>query len=220
MISLLVVTDGRRDCILQTIPSAMENLAGPITHRVIYDDSADPANHQWLRRTFPDFTVIHHPKRQGFGGAISAAWRHLQSRHERYVFHLEDDFTFNRPVDLSAMVKVLDKRPQLVQLALRRQPWNDQERSAGGIVEQHPEAYVACHDGEHDWLEQRLFYTTNPSLYRRSLCYRAWPEGANSEGRFSHELMQDPGLRFGYWGTRESGEWVTHVGRERVGTGY
>ena len=221
MIALLVVTDGRRDCIAETIPCALANLTGPITHRIIFDDSGDDRNHRWLQREFPTFDVIFKPVRQGFGGAISAAWRHLQNRPERYVFHLEDDFTFNRSVSLPGMASVLDERPNLLQLALRRQPWNDHERSAGGIVEMHPESYVECFDGENDWLEHRVGLTTNPSLYRRSLCYQGWPTGKDSEGRFSHMLMNaDPELRFGYWGARHSGEWVTHIGRQRVGTGY
>lgn len=222
MIALLVITDGRRDCITQTLASASEMLSGPITRRVMYDDSGDEIHRGWLRATFPEFEVIHHPLgRQGFGGAIRTAWRHLATTPEPYIFHLEDDFTFNHPVPLIEMGRVLDSNPHLVQLALRRQPWNDTERRAGGIVESHPDAYDDCHDmAGHHWLEQRLFFTTNPSLYRSELCQNSWPDCDHSEGVFSHQLMQDAEVRFGYWGSRDSGEWVTHIGHERVGTGY
>lgn len=223
MIVLLVITDGRRDCIAKTIPSALDNLQGPITRRVLYDDSGDPDHCAWLEATFPSFDLIWHPDgRQGFGGAIRTAWFQLAHGPQQYVFHLEDDFTFNRPVDLTAMADVLDHRPELVQLALRRQPWNDHERLAGGIVEQHPDAYKDRHDASgHHWLAHRLFFTTNPSLYRRALCSTPWPDGADSEGRFTHQLLQaDESARFAFWGDRDSGEAVEHIGRERVGTGY
>lgn len=221
-IVLLVITDGRRECISQAIPSALANLHGPITRKVIFDDSGDPHHRDWLGDTFPTFELIYHPEgRQGFGGAIRCAWSHLASGSEQYVLHNEDDFTYNQPVDLAAMMSTLDDHRHLIQLALRRQPWNEHERQAGGIVEQHPTAYTDCF-GEHGaWLEHRLFFTTNPSLYRRSLCWSTWPEGADSEGHFTHQILQaDPDARFGFWGARDSGEAVEHIGHERVGVGY
>lgn len=222
MIALVVFTDGR-DYIYETIPSALANLHGPITRKVIHDDSGDAGVHDRLRETFPDFDLAAHPAgRQGFGGAIRNAWRLLAAGPERFVFHLEDDFTFNQPVDLAAFAEVLDSQGHLAQLALRRQPWNDEERAAGGIVEQHPHDYEEWSDvrSGHTWLEHRRFFTTNPSLYRRELCSVGWPDCQFSEGVFTHRLLADPDLRFGFWGARDSGEWVTHTGRERVGSGY
>lgn len=217
---LLVMTDGRLDCIEQTIESARENLTGQVTYKVIHDDTGDEAHRDYLRGAFPDFEVIGQPTRQGFGGAIRSAWANLQSRPERFVFHLEDDFTFNEPVDLGLMQRVLDRNPQLVQLALRRQPWNDAERAAGGIVEQHPDDYVDCSDGVSDWLEHRRFFTTNPSIYRRSLIEKGWPDGEHSEGVFGIRLCENPTVRFGYWGCRTDPPKVHHIGAERAGSGY
>ena len=214
------MTDGRVDCLSRAIESARENLCGEVTHKVIHDDTGDESYREELRATFPDFDVIGQPTRQGFGGAIRSAWAYVKVRPERFVFHLEDDFTFNEPIDLPAMQHVLDRNPGLVQLALRRQPWNDAELAAGGIVEQHPDAYDDRTDGTHHWLEHRRFWTTNPSLYRRELCERKWPDGQHSEGRFGLEQFRDPGAVSGFWGTRDSGEWVHHIGHERVGTGY
>lgn len=236
MIALLVITDGRRDCITQTIPSALAMLEGPITSRVIYDDSGDPEHRAWLADTFPTFEIIWHPDgRQGFGGAIRTAWTHLATGPEPFIFHLEDDFTFNRPVKLKAMAGVLASNDTVIQLALRRQPWNQHERLAGGVVEQHPDDYTDVNLWDdtnrmaygledprlHPVLLHRLFFTTNPSLYRRSLCEQGWPTGSASEGVFTHQMLQaDPAAVFGYWGARDSGEWVTHIGKERVGVGY
>lgn len=224
-VALLVMTDGRGELLERTLASAATNLVGPISRAVIHDDSADPHYRAWLLRTFPSFEVYSTGQRSGFGGAIRSAWRYLAATADqdtaRFVFHLEDDFTFNKPVPLTRLAYVLDRRPALVQLALRRQPWNDTERAAGGIVECNPDAYTEEHLGGLTWLEHRLFFTTNPSLYRRSLTWRGWPEGAHSEGRFGLGIVnEDPDARFGYWGARDSGEWVTHVGDVRAGTGY
>lgn len=220
MITLLVLTDGR-DHIYETIPSALAHLDGPITRKIIHDDSADPDRSCQLANDFPDFDVITGGStRLGFGGAIRHAWRYLLTDDTNpYPFHLEDDFLFRRRVDLRAMVGVLTRRPDLAQLALRRQPWNEDERAAGGVVEQHPDDYLDVADGIDRFLTHSRFFTTNPCLYRRDLIERGWPEDPHSEGKFGAQLRADC-YQFAFWGPRASGEWVTHIGRERVGTGY
>lgn len=225
MIALVVFTDGRVDCIDETIRSAAKMLHGPITTRLINDDSDDAEYRFWLRQQFEPFgfrLIDPAEGRQGFGGAIRHAWEHLSHLWEPFVFHLEDDFTFNRPVDLSAMADTLMRNQHLVQLALRRQPWNDEERAAGGIIEQHPDDYTQSVDElGYRWVEHRRFFTTNPSLYRRSLIEHGWPEGEHSEGHFTHKILAlDPRKRFAFWGDRHDEPWVEHIGHERAGVGY
>jgi hypothetical protein len=220
---LLVMTDGRRDCIKRTIPSLEEHLQGNITRRVVHDDSGDEDYRDWLVGKFDDYEVIFHPEgRQGFGGAYRNAWRFLTGAREPFVFSTEDDFIFGRTVDLDAMRTVLALRPHLTQLALRRQPWNAEELAAGGVIEQHPDDYTDMVGyGGKKWLEHRLFFTTNPSLFRRRLCLQGWPDVEHSEGHFSLELFgQNPKTTCGFWGGRSDGPWVTHIGDQRVGTGY
>lgn len=227
MIALVVMTDGRAGCLDRAVASAAEHLHGPITRRVIHDDSGDLLYRDWLTSRHPQWEVIGDGDRLGFGGAYRRAWKYLTDAvSEPFVFGTEDDFTFNRDVDLSDLVTVLDSRPYLMQLALRRQPWNADELAAGGIVEQHPADYLDCcefvpgHDRPFQWLEHRRFWTTNPSLYRRAVCSRGWPDTQHSEGIFTHRLLEDPAILFGFWGDRYSGEWVHHIGVERVGVGY
>lgn len=226
-IALLVMTDGREH-IDRTIPSFLDAVDRPdlLSELWIHDDSGDPAFGIWIADRFEPlgFEIHRTPGRSGFGGAIRSAWAMLRARSSAgYVFHLEDDFVPTRTVPLSAMRDLLDLYPHLAQLALRRQPWNEHERLAGGIVEQHPDAYLECTDETHGlaWLEHRLFFTTNPTLYRRSLIEEhEWPAGRESEGRFGISLLGDEDLRFGFYGARDSGEWVEHIGTERVGVGY
>lgn len=218
VITLLAMTDGRDDLLEKTLESSYTHLKGPISHRVIHTDNGLVHRSQLARR-YPNFHVIG-GRRLGFGGAINRAWSYILTRRNNYVFHLEDDFLFNRDIELGAMVSILHAEPNLHQLCLRRQPWNEQERQAGGIIEVWPDSYVDCRRNGHEWLEHRLFFSTNPSLYRKSLCERGWPIGPRSEASFSQNLFKDPKAVCGFWGSRHSGEWVHHIGLERVGKTY
>lgn len=217
---LLVMTDGRWECLEKTIASFDRMVTGNLDYKIIHDDSQSEVYRGRLKSAFPDFQILSPQKKCGFGGSIQSAWSHLRTLDSEYVFHLEDDFTFNEEIDLSALQHVLVHHHNLVQVALRRQAWNSEEVAAGGIIERNPQAYTDCSDGLFDWLEHREFFTTNPSVYRRELCYRGWPSGSHSEGMFTHELLTDPDLRFAFWGNRDSAPLVHHIGDFRTGEGY
>lgn len=228
-VALLVVTDGRDEYLDRCVASLVERVGGPINERWMFDDTGDDLYRSRLAERYPMFRHINGGYRRGFGGAINRAWTTLSERSRvDWVFHVEADFVFTVDVDLDEMIGVLAARAALVQMALRRQPWNDDEQAAGGVVEQHPAAYEDCSDGRgRAWLEHRLFFTTNPCLYRRSLCSMGWPLVPQSEGQFTHFLMREGSpdasgadVRFGLWGSRDSGTWVEHIGRDRSGVGY
>lgn len=193
-VGLLLISDGREDYLEQTLASVEENL--PDFDQVVHiDDTAHEL---------------------GFAGAIQAGWDRITTD---YVFHLEQDFTFNQPVPVDRMVEVLQAHPHLVQLALLRQPWNAVERAAGGVWQQHPDSYTHHGLGEYRWLEHCRHFTTNPCLYPRWVADRGWPQTGQSEGLFGLRLFgEDSSRRAAYWGAGE--EWVTHIGQERSGHGY
>lgn len=219
-VAVAVFTDGRVECITATMRSFAEQVTGTFGRRIVFDDSGDRTYTQWLADQWPDWAVIDGP-RHGFCGNIARAWALLGAGPERWVFHLEDDFTFNRPVDVDRMAAVLAALPDLVQMALVRNPVNDAELAAGGVIEaarargvtfQH-RSYLGCW-----WLEHRGFFTTNPSVYSTGLCRQGWPVERECEGKFGLRVLEDPAARFAYWG--EGDPWVEHIGHERVGTGY
>lgn len=219
MIAVLVRTDGRDSLLAQTIESLDANLVGPITRKIIHTD-AGPGHVKELADRFLEWEIIGGP-RLGFGGAINRAWRYIaQEPTELFLFDTEDDFIFKRPVPLIDMASVLSQHPHIAQLALRRQPWNGEEKAAGGIVEMWPDSYTDVFWEGCAWLEHRLFWTTNPSLFHISRCASGWPAVDKSEAVYSKLVFADPQTRGAYWGSRDSGEWVTHIGDERVGKGY
>lgn len=219
-VCLVVLTHGRRDCIATTITSALPRLQGlPITRRIISDDSGDPEYQAWLRLHVPAFDLIAAGKQGGFAANVRQGWEAALGSGQRWIFWLEDDFTFNRNVPLDAMAAVLDSDPSIMQMALRRQAWFPAEIEAGGVIERDPEAYLDCGNRHGDWLEHTKFWTTNPHLIRRStLAEYEWPNERHSETTFARRILRD-GRVSGYWGKRTDKPWVTHFG-ERTGKGY
>lgn len=217
--TLLVITDGRRDCLQRTLDSfeLCVNQAN-IGRRVIVNDCPDPGYAEWIDTLGFDTHVKPLRRRRGFGGAIAAGWAAIGDTD--YVLHLEDDFLFTRYVDLKAVIRVLESHPHLVQIALRRQPWNEEEKAAGGIIEMNLDQYVFCGNGADCWIEHRMFFTTNPCVYPRWVRDRGWPQGEYSEGVFGHQLFEDPNLKSAFWGKANDLPWVLHIGDQRTGTGY
>src|SRR5260221_293252 len=139
-IGLCVFTDGRGEYLVRTMQSLTSRIAYQFDFALMIDDSGSAEYAQWLGRTFPSFDIIHHSQRIGFALSIRSAWLNLPKCD--YYFHLEDDFTFNTPVDIELMACILDTQKRLAQLVLLRQAWNSAEKEAGGIIQLHPDWYT------------------------------------------------------------------------------
>lgn len=172
------------------------------------------------------------PAQLGFCKASSAMWHSALYSHEPYVFWLEHDFEFIKPVDLHGLAAVLDAAPELAQMSLMRDAVSEQEKAAGGLFELRRDHYTereTCIIDRADtspqpgfweayWLEHRSYFTTNPSLMRRDFMgAERWPDyPAQCEGRFGIDLVER-GYQFGVWGDGTPA--VNHIG-ERTGSNY
>jgi hypothetical protein len=225
-VAVLVIGDGR-DSYLRRCVDSMGALAGNITEWWMHDDTGDRTYRAELAARYPGWRHINAGPRAGCAGAFQSCWAQLRAGSAAdHIFLVEGDFEFFRPVDLDAIAGLLDDRPYLAEVALVRDPVNADEHAAGGVVECHPDWYTDMADGcGRQWLEQGAFYTTNPHLFRRTLLDIPWPEhrpGTYSESTFHQQLMtggtpETPAgqVRYAYWGPRDSGVWVRHIGHER-----
>lgn len=199
-VALLVITDGRWDYLQQTLQSAMANLGGVVFDQCILVNDSDggiaEAPRGWL--------VVNNPERLGLAGAIGAGWAALD--HDiTHVFHLEDDFTFPEPVNVSEMVDHLDADPTLAQVALLRQPWSGEEHRAGSIYALNPGDYRECSGLV---VHERLF-TFNPCVYPSHIATEA-----GLERDVTDRLLAD-GYHFAYLGGLDDPPRCTHIGVRR-----
>jgi len=209
--ALLVITCGRRIYFERTLESFHTRCGHQFAHRLIVDDSGDPAYGEWLRSTFRDWSVVSHDKRLGLAGAIDTAWSHLSSVDVDFVFHLEDDFTFPVDVPLTEMAAHLKRDPSLAQVTLYRQPWSPQEHIAGGYLGLYSDDYTLEQVTESfDLFTTSRLFSFNPSLYRKEIThYRGGLEADVTE------VLARDGLRFGVLAGNGGSPLCTHIGAER-----
>lgn len=197
-VCLLTISDGRHEYHHRALASALEQLP-----------------------KFDAYVFVEDPEhRLGFAGAVAEGWRRALATGCDHVFHFEADFIFPAPVPVSDMIALLDRRPELVQVALKRQPVNAQEAAAGGFMEQYPDAYEQRADAHAVWTITRRNVTTNPAVWPRWVLERGWPERSESEGHFGIDLFGEYWGWAAFWGGKGDPPACLHIGDIRAGRGY
>lgn len=209
-LTLLVITDGRGEYLARTVDSARRCLRGSFTDFVLVDDSCDARYREWLEVEFPDFHQYHHEAKLGLSGSVRTGW---WASPDGPVFHLEDDFTFTRSVDVDELVGLLADDPTLAQVCLQRQPINPQELAAGGIIRANPGSYTPDTDRRLE-LHRELF-SLNPGVYPQWVRDLGWPDGGG-EREFTDRLQaRRPDAWLSYSGGRDDAPLVWHIGNMR-----
>ena len=217
--ALVVITDGRRQYVTQCIESAQSNLKGDFVHLFIINDADDDAYAAFLEVQFPAFTIIHHDERRGLSGAVRSAWETALVTGADYIFHLEDDFIFNRKINVDKMIRLLHCEPHLAQVLLKRQPWNDEEIAAGNIIQAYPDEHTdhSCPSG--NWVEHRRLFSFNPFIAPRHVLELALAESANTLERGVTDTLLKHDYSFAYYGKRDDEPRCHHIGDQRS-SGY
>lgn len=225
-VTVLVTTGGdeatwaeRSEYLRRSLASLNERVHGPIVQRVIYSDWAGHRDELVAIADAAGFYVVgegHH----GYTGARRRLWSYLDRRAQgHFIFATEDDFVYDRDVDLAPMLETLEAQPELRQLALLRGPYYPRELEAGGVLETLKTPHELVNHRPFPFVTHRDHFTANPSLFRRSLTATPWPTGASSERLFGDAVLQDPRAKFAYWGAGEP--WITHLGAVRAAaSGY
>lgn len=224
--STLVVflTNGRRECLEKGWDSfdVFVSWGGADCDVRIVDDSGDTDYRAWLREECGPKSVISVGEHAlGYNAAMLRIWE--LARSYDYVFMVEDDFTFNREVDLQDLIDALEDDEDLAQIVLLRQAWFGNEVEAGGLIPaliNQGKTFKTRHTTMGSYLSHRATWSTNPNLFRGGAWVEnhPWPIGDGSEYRFGQELFAaEPETVCAYWGAGD--EYVTHDGK-RKGFGY
>ena len=211
-IALVIVTDGRQHCLVETIPSIEENLHGSFANRIIINDAGDDAYRTWLDETYGhDHTIIHHPERQGLAAALRTAWTTALAAGADFIWHAEDDMVYATPVDVEQIASLLEQHPGLAQISLKRQPVNSEEERAGGFINLHPWDFWQ----RGGYVIHRTLFTFNPCLVPRRVAELAMAQPGDGLEQGITETLIAHEYSFGILGTIEDEPRVTHVGHVR-----
>lgn len=170
------------------------------------------------------------PEPVGFCRSAHVVWEAALTHTDcDWVFWIEDDCEFVRPVNLGLLTHVMEAIPEVVQMALpggggdeiyRHNP----ERMAtmmGDDGSTRPLADDECSEcDEAPWFSHTGHWET-PCMFRRDLAEEfELPEGPRCERKLGFTLRAGiPGALFGVWGG--GAVWVRHEGdRLPAGTGY
>ena len=178
--------------------------------------------HQYIPVDMPVHLVDDTEHRLGMAGAVQEGFRVALDAGADYALWVEEDFRFI-DLPLRAMQYVLERAPYLAQVVLKRQPWSEEEKRAGGQMETNPTAYTQCsaYGRNVHWVEHSTLFSLNPCLIPRRTLELGWPSGGLGVGNEAGMTQRclDVGMRFAYFGKKEDPARCTHVGHIR-GSGW
>lgn len=215
--------DERSGYLRRSLASLIEQVHGPIVQRVVYSDWGD-ALRPAVERIAREFGFyVAGEGHVGYTASMRRLWGPTGYMNRRatgsYIFATEDDFVYDRPVDLVPMVLALSEHSHLAQIVLLRGAYYPRELEGPGILGWPEDRFKRIRHNGVGWLEHRLFFSANPSLFRRQLAAEPWPSGPSSERLFGDSLTRrDRDLRFAFWGSGEA--WVSHIGATRASSAY
>lgn len=224
--TLAVLTHGDAAPLGRTLHSFFDKVKPEPERTVIHWDGPVGAP-LWWAGAADDVDVS--AQQRGFCRATQQLWRLASEASTEFVFWLEHDFRFLRPVSLEYLAGPLREDPTLAQMQLMRNAVSREEILAGGLFEMRrddylprtwmPDAVMTSADDLLPWQQHSAYFTTNPSLMRTAwMAEHPWVDDDEPfcEGRFSISLVER-GFHYGVWGNGEP--WVQHHGR-RTGFGY
>ena len=205
--AVMLTTCGRRHYLERSMESLLANLP-VVKHRIMVDDSGDSEFGAWLDESFPSWRIIHHASRCGLAAAVESAWAEVRRTDASWVFHTEDDFTYEQPIPLGVMTTLLATDGTLAQVTLYRQPWSPAERIIDGYLN---DGRWSC-----EWANERHelhvdggLFSFNPTLYRRSVV------DSCRGGLEADVTAQLAGSRFGVLSGPGKRPLCWHIGAER-----
>jgi glycosyltransferase involved in cell wall biosynthesis len=230
-IAVLMFSTGRTSLLEKMLDSFRDNVDfGDFeTYRILIDDmpvkkdgKRDDLALEHLATRWGIDRMILNEDNIGLDRSVKKAWSFVPADCD-YIWHQEEDFTFDQPVDIQQLVDALETCPKILnQVALLRHPVYEWEKVPGGIYGAYPEGTFS----EISWTSSRerhtvtvheRHFTFNPCLYRRKIVeypYKYEPQ----EGVIAWEVLKrHPGSFFAFYGGIGTRPRITHIGDESVG---
>lgn len=212
-ICIIILNDGRNDYLEQTLKSLDENLIVPIgseVYKILYDDMPEGRDEETISRIALEHKidrVILSDKNNGIDQAVQNVWKEVPECD--YVWHQENDFTYNEKIFVADMIRPLELNRMIGQVALQRQAWYDDEIEAGSMYKVPYRSYRHGNIAGINLVFQDMFFTHNPCIYRYSSIAQVSPY---NELAFAEYLKKKGIKTFAYLGKLTDAPKVHHIG--------
>lgn len=157
-IATVLTSCGRFDLLEQTVASFLEFFDA--SEIVIAEDSEDVAGAATFAKKFPMAEVRVNEPKLGQLRSIDKAYATLETP---YVLHLEDDWGFNRALDLDSVINFLEARPDISVVCIAHRVYNPRYAKAAQEARHGDIDYLVWDlDAHPKWFS----YSFNPSIAR------------------------------------------------------
>jgi hypothetical protein len=216
-ICIIILTDGRNDYLAKTLESLESNVVFPEdaeVYKIMVDDWPADRDLKTLKKLAKKYGIdklVLNEENTGIDKTVQKAWS-LVPDNTDYIWHQENDFEYLQKVDVSQMISVLNN-PTIVQVALVRQPWFEDEKDAGSLLKTRPVRFRQASVSNIDVVIHRDHFTHNPSIYKAK-----WIEQLEgyTEYKFKDHLLAKNGvLYFSYLGKLEDSHTILHIGERK-----
>ena len=176
-VTVCLTSCGRPDLLARTLQSFRRfNPGGAI---VISEDCADAALIAEITAAYPDMTILSGPERLGHMRSIDRLFSTVKTP---YLFHLEDDWLFDAPVNWKAAIALLEARDDVANVSVRAfSEIKEKYRRKSDALILDGETFRLMHRDAHP---EFFGWSNNPGLMRTSL-YAAYAPF----GRMRHDQM-------------------------------
>lgn len=113
-VTICITSCGRLDLLERTL-SSFQALHSQGRY-IISDDSADPAILAKLRAAYPDVDILFGTERLGLMRSIDRLYSAVKTP---FLFHMDDDWLFDRRVDWASAIALLETRDDIANVAMR-----------------------------------------------------------------------------------------------------
>lgn len=205
-VTVYITSCGRLDLLAETLAGFRRHNTGG--RYLLSEDSTDQAVIARLQQTYPDMTVLSGPDRLGLMGSIDRLYGRVETP---YIFHLEDDWAFEGPVNWTAAIACLDNRLDVANVSVRAiDEIKDKYRSRSDAVSIAGAEFRIMRRDAHP---ESFGWSSNPGLITRALYLHYAPFGRVIHDRMSGLIKADgrtvayllPGV-------------ARHIGQERTVT--
>ncbi|HVB90444.1 MAG TPA: hypothetical protein VND97_09610 [Beijerinckiaceae bacterium] len=165
-VTVCVTSCGRLDLLTHTLESFRR--FNPGGAYILSEDSAQPNVVEAIRAAFPEIRVLAGGARLGLMASIDRLYSEVRTP---YIFHLEDDWLFEGPVDWDGAIALLARRDDIANVSLRVfEEIKPKYRARSTPLAEHNRSFQIMKPNAH---AEFFGWSPNPGLIRTSL-YRQY----------------------------------------------